>query len=318
MPHPAPMPLHPDLEAFLELVNDANADGPALHEMTPAQARAAYDRSTLALDEPGPDLPWEALALPARDGHALPARLYRGGTEPRSPVLLFFHGGGYVLGGLDSHDSLCRDLAARAACAVLAVDYRRAPEHRFPTAFEDAEDAAAWLRGHAGSLGLDPARIAVGGDSVGGTLATALTLAARDAGLPQPVLQLLLYPCTSARQDTPSHKRLASGFLLEERNLQWMFGQYLRDDADRLDWRFAPLQAATLQDLAPAHLALAEFDPLLDEGLAYAEALRAAGVRVTAKVYAGMVHDFARLGNVVEEAATLRAELAAVLAQAFR
>ncbi|WP_431262124.1 alpha/beta hydrolase [Roseateles chitinivorans] len=312
------MPLHPDLEAFLELVNDATADGPALHEMTPAQARAAYDRSTLALDEPGADLPTEALALPARDGHVLPARLYRGGTEPRPPVLLFFHGGGYVLGGLESHDSLCRDLAARAACAVLAVDYRRAPEHRFPTAFHDAEDTFGWLRGHAGTLGLDPGRIAVGGDSVGGTLATALTLAAREAGLPQPVLQLLLYPCTSARQDTPSHQRLASGFLLEARNLQWMFGQYLRDDADRLDWRFAPLQAARLQDLAPAHLALAEFDPLLDEGLAYAEALRAAGVRATSKVYPGMVHDFARIGNVVEEAGSLRAELAAVLAQAFR
>lgn len=312
------MPLHPDLEAFLDLVNAANADGPALHELTAEQARAAYDRSTRALDLPGPDLPCEVLTLPARDGHALPARLYRGDTAPRAPALLFFHGGGYVLGGLDSHDSLCRDLARRAACAVLAVDYRRAPEHRFPTAFHDAEDAAAWLRAHAVALGLDPARIAVGGDSVGGTLATALTLAAREASLAQPVLQLLLYPCTSAHQDTPSHRRLATGHLLEQRNLQWMFGQYLRGDADRLDWRFAPLQATSLQGLAPAHLALAEFDPLLDEGLAYARALEAAGVRTRVQVYAGMVHDFARLGNVVEDAATLRADAAASLAHAFR
>lgn len=313
------MPLHPDLDAFLQLVNDANADGPALSTMTPAQARAAYDRSTLALDTPGADLECSDVTIPARDGFPLPGRLYRGGAAPLPlPALLFFHGGGYVLGGLDSHDSLCRDLAEQAGCAVLAIDYRRAPEHRFPTAFEDAQDAAAWLRQQASALGLDAARLAYGGDSVGGTLATALAMADREAGRPQPVLQLLLYPCTAAHQDTPSHRRLASGYLLEASTLQWMFSQYLRDDADRLDWRFAPLRAPSLEGLAPTHLALAEFDPLLDEGLAYGDALKSAGVRVTTQVYAGMVHDFARLGNVVEDASLLRRDLAAALNQAFR
>lgn len=312
------MPLHPDLAAFLQLVNHANADGPALHTLPPAQARAAYDRSTLALDSPGADIGCTDVTIPARDGSPLPGRLYRGSADLPLPTLLFFHGGGYVLGGLDSHDSLCRDLADQASCAVLAVDYRRAPEHRFPTAFEDAQDAAAWLRQHAAALGLDATRLAYGGDSVGGTLATALTLADREAGRPQPVLQLLLYPCTGAYQDTPSHRRLASGYLLEANTLQWMFSQYLRGDTDRLDWRFAPLQAASLQGLAPTHLALAEFDPLLDEGLAYADALKSAGVRVTTRVYPGMVHDFARLGNVVEDASLLRRDLAAALNHAFR
>ncbi|UXH76216.1 alpha/beta hydrolase [Roseateles amylovorans] len=312
------MPLHPDLDAFLELVNDAHADGTALHTMTPAQARTAYDRSTLALDLPGAEVSSTSLTITARDGHALPARLYPGCASAPRPTLLFFHGGGYVLGGLDSHDSLCRDLADLADCAVLAVDYRRAPEHRFPTAFEDAQDAAAWVREHAARQGLDASRLAYGGDSVGGTLATALALADRAADLPQPVLQLLLYPCVSAHQDSPSHHRLASGHLLEARTLQWMFAHYLRNESDRLDWRFAPLQAHSLHGLAPTHLALAEFDPLIDEGLAYAEALRSAGVRVSTKVYPGMVHDFARLGNVVEDAAVLRRDLAAVLTQAFR
>jgi len=245
------------------------------------------------------------------------ARLYRGAAGPSAPVLLFFHGGGYVLGGLDSHDSLCRDLAAQGRCAVLAVDYRRAPEYRFPTAFHDAEDALAWLRAHAPAHGLYAARLAVGGDSVGGTLAAALCLAERDAGRPQPVLQLLLYPCTAAWQDTASHQRLAHGHLLEADTLQWMFGHYLRSDADRADWRFAPLQADSLHGLAPACLALAEFDPLLDEGQAYATRLAEAGVPVDLRVYEGMVHDFGRLGAVTTEAGRLRHELGAVLAAAF-
>lgn len=310
------MPLHPDLEAFLELANADAGSRPRMSAMTPAQARAAYDAATEVLDIPGAPVPAIDLALPARDGSPLRARLYRG-AEALAPVLLYFHGGGYVLGGLDSHDSLCRDLARHGGCAVLAVDYRRAPEHRFPTAFHDAGDALAWLRTHGAAQGLDPLRVAVGGDSVGGTLAAALCLAERDAGRAQPCLQLLLYPCTAAWQDSDSHRRLAQGHLLEADTLQWMFAQYLGSDAERQDWRFAPLLAASLAGLAPACVALAEFDPLLDEGRAYAARLAEAGVPVDLRVYASMVHDFARLGGVTTEADRLRRELGQVLARAF-
>ncbi|NDZ18051.1 alpha/beta hydrolase [Variovorax sp. WS11] len=309
------MPLHPDLEAFLEL---ANAQPQPMRAMSPQQARAAYDRSTLALDPPGPEVAVEALQFDGRDGLRIPAQLYRGkATGAREPTLLFFHGGGYVLGGLASHDGLCRTLAHEAPCAVLAVDYRLAPEYRFPAAFDDAQDALHWLLRNGPAHGLDSRRIAIGGDSVGGTLAAALCIAERDAGRPQPLLQLLLYPCTAAWQDSDSHRRLASGYLLEHDNLQWMFRQYLRSDVDRLDWRFAPLAAANLSGLAPAHVALAEYDPLLDEGRRYGERLAAAGVPVEVQVYAGMVHDFARLSNVVDEAGALRRRLAQVLAKAF-
>jgi acetyl esterase len=311
------MPLHPDLEAFLTMVNRADDSVRCMSAMTPTEARAAYERSISALDVPGPDVPTETLHIESRDGHRLSARLYRGDVATPSPVLLFFHGGGYVLGDLESHDSLCRSLAELTPCVVVAVDYRLAPEHKFPTAFEDAVDAGEWLRKEGARYGLDPGRIAFGGDSVGATLATVLTIALRNAGRAQPALQLLLYPCASARQDSESHRRFSAGYLLEHRNLQWMFGHYLRSDEDRGDWRFAPLEAPTLQGLAPAHVALAEYDPLIDEGRLYARRLADAGVPTALKVYSGMVHDFARLGNVTDEAGTLRRDLAEALGAAF-
>ncbi|SDP62294.1 Acetyl esterase/lipase [Rhodoferax sp. OV413] len=316
------MPLHPDLEAFLELAALAEEEGrQPMSAMSPVEARISYNQSTLVLDGIGPAVPVQEIALAARDGAALPARLYRcPGTHSGTPLptLLYFHGGGYVVGGLDSHDALCRTLAHRTPCAVLAVDYRLAPEHKFPTAFHDAEDAALWLAAHGGAHGLDTERVIFGGDSVGGTLATALTIAARLAGRTQPLLQLLLYPCTSIRQDSDSHRRYASGHLLEQRTLQWMFNHYLRSDSDRQDWRFAPLAAQDLSGLAPAHIVLAEYDPLVDEGHAYSERLRSAGVPTQVDIHAGMVHDFARLSQVVDEADALRSALAQTLAAAFQ
>lgn len=310
------MPLHPELEAFLELAG-AGA-GRAMSDMSVQEARAVYDASTSALDGPGAEVCSEALTLPTRDGCALPARLYRApNLAAPSRTLLFLHGGGYVLGGLDSHASLCRDLALRTPCAVLALDYRRAPEHKFPTAFQDAEDAHLWLLERGAAHGLDSSCIAFGGDSVGGTLATALTIAARDAGRPQPVLQLLLYPCTSARQDGASHQRYARGYLLERGTLQWMFGHYLRSEGDRTDWRFAPLEAPDLTGVAAAHVVLAEFDPLVDEGVAYAARLRAAGVSTRLSVHEGMIHDFLRLGDLLAEVDQVRSDLAQALAAAF-
>ncbi|CAH0352359.1 alpha/beta hydrolase [Aquabacterium sp. CECT 9606] len=312
------MALHPDLEAFLELVN--SGDRPAMNQVGVAQARADYNASTLALDAPGaaPDSV-QNLTLPCRDGALIKARLYK--TKPVGaaalPVLLYFHGGGYTVGGLESHDSLCAAIAVNTPCAVLAVDYRLAPEHRFPVAFHDAEDALRWLQSQGPSHGLDTRRIAVGGDSAGGTLATALTIATRETGAEQPCLQVLLYPCTLGHQDSASHQRFATGHLLEATTLRWMYANYLRSNEDRTDWRFAPLQATDLRGVAPAFIALADHDPLLDEGLAYADRLRHEDVTVQLKVYEGMVHDFARLGNIVDEADQVRADIAQALASAF-
>lgn len=313
------MALHPDIEAFLDLANAQDASRTPMNQMSASQARTAYDRSTAALDLPGDEVRVDTLHLHARDGDSIAARVYRGaaGTSP-APVVLFFHGGGYVLGGLESHDSLCRSLALGAACDVLAIDYRRAPEHSFPTAFEDAEDALAWLRLHGAQHGLDAARLVVAGDSVGGTLATALCIAQRQAQLPQPALQVLLYPCTAAWQNSASHERLQKGYLLERETLEWMFKQYLRSDSDRKDWRFAPLEAHDLQGLAPLHLVLAEYDPLLDEGHLYADRLKSAGCQVSVHVYRGMVHDFARLGNITEEADAVRRDVGRVIASAMK
>lgn len=317
------MPLDPDLAVFLELVEAGVSNGAQpLHELSAAKARTQYDNSTLAIDAEGVDVASvEAIEIPCRDGNHIDARLYVP-TIPAPdgtllPALLYFHGGGYCVGGLDSHDSLCRALSALTPCCVLSVAYRLAPEHKFPTAVDDAQDAYRWLLSNGSAHGIDTQRIAVGGDSAGGTLATGLTIAARDGEWPQPVLQVLLYPCTAAWQDTGSHSRLAQGYLLEAPTLQWMFSNYLRDASDRTDWRFAPLEAIDLGKLAPAFIALAEYDPLVDEGIAYADRLNAAGVPTQLKVYEGMTHDFARLGNIVNEAELVRRDMAQALAKAF-
>ncbi|MDN5753781.1 MAG: alpha/beta hydrolase [Nitrosospira sp.] len=319
------MPLDPDLAAFLELVEAGMANGAQpLHELTPPEARAAYDASTLTLDSPGTNtVSVNSISIPCRDGDRIDARFYAPPSgEPLDgvslPALLYFHGGGYCIGSLYSHDSLCRALAALTPCCVFSVAYRLAPEHKFPIAVNDAQDAYRWLLSNGPAYGVDPNLIAVGGDSVGGTLATGLTIAARDTELPQPVLQVLLYPCTSAWQNTPSHNRFAHGYLLEATTLQWLFNHYLRNSEDRMDWRFAPLEAARLDGLAPAFLALAEYDPLVDEGIAYADRLEASGVHTRLKVYGGMTHDFARLGNIVQDASLVREDIAHALAQAFQ
>ena len=253
--------------------------------------------------------------LPARDGHLLPARLYAP-SDDRLPVLLYFHGGGFTVGSLATHDILCRQLSHLAQCAVISLDYRLAPAHRFPTAAHDAWDALAWLATHAQSLGLDGARLAVGGDSAGGTLAAMCAVLARDAGLPL-TLQLLFYPGCAAHQDTPSHRRFAEGFVLGEAQISWFFNHYVRSPADRDDWRFAPLNAADVDGVAPAWVGLAECDPLVDEGVLYADKLRASGVAVGLEIYRGVTHEFIKMGRVLPEARQAHADAARALRQSF-
>lgn len=305
----------------------ARAGHVPLHALSPGQAREAYAAGAGVLDlPPHPLARVEDLFIPARDGFALPARLFapaaQGAGAPL-PVLLYCHGGGFTVGSVATHEVLCRHLAHLAHCAVLSLDYRLAPDWKFPTAVHDAWDALAWLRGQAATLGLDPGRIAIGGDSAGGTLSAVTAIAARDAGWPL-ALQLLFYPGTTGHQDTPSHQSFAKGFVIEEPHISYFFGHYLRGPEDRRDWRFAPLngvdesgQPRDLDGVAPAWFGLAECDPLVDEGVLYADRLRLAGVPVQLEIYAGMVHGFIQFGRAIPQALTAHNDAARALRQAF-
>ncbi len=286
------------------------------HAMTPQQARAAYESAAEVLDVPrAPLASVQDLNVPAPDGTALRARRYRPGPLPRG-TLLYLHGGGFTIGSLETHDSLCRQLALHSGAEVLALDYRLAPEHRFPAAVDDAWAALNWLAKEGGAQGFDSNRLAVGGDSAGGTLAAVAALMARDHDLPVR-LQVLVTPGTTAHADTASHRLFANGFLLDATTVEWFFEQYI-DRSQRGDWRFAPLNADDLEGVAPALMMLAECDPLVDEGLAYADRLRAAGVPVTLELARGMTHDFIKMGRVLEEARQAHALIGAALKEAFK
>ncbi len=287
------------------------------HAMTAAQARADYKLTAEVLDLPRAPLARVTdLLVPAADGTALPARLYAPSHHPL-PVLLYLHGGGFVVGGLETHDSLCRQLALRSGGAVLALDYRLAPEHRFPTAVDDAWAALHWLASAgAATLGLDASRLAVGGDSAGGTLAASSAIHARDSGIPL-ALQLLITPGTAADMHSASHRFFGNGFLLDGATVAWFFDHYI-DAPQRHDWRFAPLLADDLDGVAPACVILAECDPVVDEGIAYADSLRAAGVAVALELYRGLTHDFIKMGRALKEAAAAQQCAANALQQAWR
>ncbi len=307
--------LTPRMAALLERI--ARANRPGFETMSPPDARAAYTAAAEVLEPPRAPLPRvEEITLPGAGGVALPARLYAPSTD-LLPVLLYLHGGGFTIGNLETHDSLCRQFALRSGAAVIALDYRLAPEHRFPTAVDDCWAALrALAQPDTGArLGLDTTRPAVGGDSAGGTLAAVCALLARDAGLVL-ALQVLITPGTIAHADTPSHKRFAHGFLLEERQVEWFFDNYI-DAADRTDWRFAPALAADHDGVAPACIVLAECDALVDEGIAYGDLLRASGVAVDLEIYRGMTHDFIKMGRMLPEAAHAQRAIADALRKAF-
>lgn len=286
-----------------------------LHAMTPAEARQAYESAAEILDLPRAPLQRVLdFDVPARDGTPLAARLYAD-SHATLPAMLYLHGGGFVIGSLETHDSLCRQLARRSGAAVVALHYRLAPEHRFPVAAEDAWAALSWLHGNAAALQLDGTRLAVGGDSAGGTLAAVCALLARDHGLGL-ALQLLITPGTSAHGDTASRRLFANGFLLDAATIDWFFDHTI-DHAHRRDWRFAPLNHDTPEGVAPACVILAECDPLVDEGLAYADKLRRAGVPVSLELYRGLTHDFIKMGRVLGEAADAQQAAAAALTGAL-
>jgi acetyl esterase len=301
--------LTPRMREVLERIRRAKV--PAYHTLSPKEARWAYNSAAEILDLPRVPLARvQDLDIPGAGNAPLRARLYAQSHE-RLPVLLYLHGGGFTIGGIETHDSLCRQLAQRSGAAVVSLAYRLAPEHRFPTAVDDSFAALQWLASQAGELGLDGSRLAVGGDSAGGTLSAVCALMARDAGV-ELALQLLVTPGTTARQDTPSHATFARGFLLEAEGIDWFFGHYI-DDAQRDDWRFAPLNAADVDGVAPAWVGLAECDPLVDEGVAYADKLRLAGVPVQLELWRGMTHDFIKMGRAIPQALEAQASAAQAL-----
>jgi acetyl esterase len=301
--------LTPAMRSVLERM--ARARHAPLYELTPQQARAAYEAGAGVLELPRPTLPRvEDLEIATRDGQRIPARLFAPSLE-RLPVLMYFHGGGFTIGSIASHDTLARTLAQLSGCAVVSVGYRLAPEHRFPTAVDDAWDAVQWLARAGDALGLDSARVALGGDSAGGTLATVCATLARDAGIAV-ALQVLFYPGCAAWPRAPSHARYGQGLTLEQAHIAYFFGQYIAE-AQREDWRFAPLNTPDLEGVAPAWFGLAECDPLVDDALAYADKLRAAGVAVDLEIYRGVTHEFIKMGRALPEARQAHADAAAAL-----
>jgi acetyl esterase len=310
------MPLDHDAEILLEMVRAANR--PAFETVGAVEARQLFiaGRKALAPD-PMPIAETRDLAI-SGPGGAIPARLYRSATTGTLPALVFFHGGGWVVGNIEGHDTVCRHLANRADCAVVSVDYRLGPEHKFPAAVEDCFAAAEWVANNAASLGVDPVRLAVGGDSAGGNLAAVVSLLARDKGAPRVACQVLIYPATDAAMRHDSIDRFAEGYVLTRSTMRWFYEQYLRSPEDAADWRVSPLLAPDLSDLPPAYVLTAGYDPLCDEGDAYAARLAAAGVAVTHRRFPGQVHGFAMNGRIIRAAETALDEVAAALKTAWQ
>tara|TARA_R110002072_G_scaffold64_6_gene378 strand:- start:18787 stop:19698 length:912 start_codon:yes stop_codon:yes gene_type:complete len=287
------MPPTPIVESLLKTMADAG--GPSISDLPPAQGREMYRMMHQDLNKV--DL-HEVKDLQAG---SVPIRLYRPTPGDNKPCLIFFHGGGWVIGDLDTHDAPCRMLAKASDVVVIAVDYRLAPEHPFPAPFDDCYGAFNWIHGHADELGIDAAKLAVGGDSAGGNLAAALCLKVREESGPKIQHQLLIYPVTDAAMDTASYTDNAEGYMLTRATMIWFFDHYVSGE-QRRNPLVSPLLAEDLSGLPPATVFTAEFDPLRDEGEAYAKRLEAAGVRTLAKRFDGQVHGFFTMTDVMPEA----------------
>ncbi len=296
------MPLDPLVKNFLDQM--AVLPGPKVFELPPEQARAMF---VALMQLIGPkDVPVgkvENLTMPGPGGD-IRLRAYTpvaAGGEPL-PTLVYFHGGGFVVGDLETHDGLCRQFANEGGYCVIAVDYRLAPEHKFPAALDDAIAAVQWIETHASDLGVDANRIAVGGDSAGGALAAAVAQRASEKGGPKIAFQLLLFPVTQAGRETASRREFALGYFLDRPTLDWFFGHYIPPGTDTADARLSPLSAKDFAGLPPAYVMLGGFDPLHDEGLDYAQKLRDAGVTVDIADYADLVHCFIYMQTVLPQA----------------
>jgi acetyl esterase len=296
--------------------NIKRAGFPPLHQQGAQMARQSYRMGVGASEVPrAPMARIENFSIPARSGHSIPARLWAPLDAPGLPVMLYLHGGGFVIGGIDTCEAMCRSVAAQSGVAVVAIDYRLAPEHKYPAALDDTWDAIEWLRREGASLGLDASRLALGGDSAGGTLAASAALMCRDAGVPLR-LQAMFYPSVQLSLQTDSFKAFSKGLMLDAELMAWFDAQY-QVPGQALDWRREPLKAASHAGVAPAWIGLAQCDPLADDGRLYAAALEKAGVSAAVKVYEGTVHDFINMGRFLPQAAQAHADMAQALRHAL-
>jgi acetyl esterase len=308
------MGLDPQVQAVLDEL--AALGNPNLDQLTPVEARELMnagaplfsgdghqDVHTLDTQVPGP-------------GGDIPIRVYTPPGDGARPLVLYFHGGGWVIGNIETHDGICRDLAFDSGTVIVSVDYRLAPEHRFPAAVDDCFAALEWARAHADELGGDPDQIAVAGDSAGGNLAAVTAMLTRDRQGPPLQFQLLVYPGVGVTDDQPSVREHANGYVLTRADIEWFTTQYLGPNPDLDDPRFDPVHA-DLKGVAPAHVITAEYDPLRDGGHAYAQRLRASGVPVTERCYEGQIHGCFGMQAVVDASRGIIADAGAILRQAL-
>ncbi|MEO8972762.1 MAG: alpha/beta hydrolase [Ktedonobacteraceae bacterium] len=308
------MPLNPQVALLIQ----AEANTPEMHTLSAEDARRQVLLSVAALEgEKEPVKSVEDRKIPGSGG-SIPVRIYTPDGEGPLPILMYFHGGGWVLCNLDTHDSICRSLANLVGCIVVSVDYRLAPEHKYPAAVEDCYAATGWIAQNATALGGDSTRIAVGGDSAGGNLAAVVTLIARDENGPSLMFQLLIYPVTDYYvPGTPSYIENQEGYLLTREDMIWYFGQYLSNQDEAQDPHVSPLKAPDLSHLPPAMVITAEFDLLRDEGEAYAQRLQEAGVPVILKRYNGLIHGLFGKDDGIEQAIQAQMDAANALRGAF-
>jgi acetyl esterase len=306
------MPVTLDTDAAAVFKAFQEAGRPSYETVSPTEARELYLKGRVVSNPEPPELASvEPLAIPSPAG-PIPARIYTP-AKPRqtnglAPCLVFYHGGGWVIGDLDSHDVVCRKLADEGELIVISVDYRLAPEHKFPAAVDDAIEAAKWIAANAKRLGIDASRLMVGGDSAGGNLAAVVAIAARDGNGPAIAGQLLIYPATDFAMTHPSHSEPETSLLLTHSVIKWFRDHYL-GDADINDWRASPARAKTLAGLPPAYVLTAGADPLRDEGDEYARRLKEAGVPVTYRTFPGQFHGFFTMGKLLQQANVAATEI---------
>jgi acetyl esterase len=307
--------LGPEARAFLQMVEESPV--PPTYTLTPANARRQYERLA-EMRSTEPVAKTQDFEIDGPDG-PIPMRLYEPDAEGPLPVLVYYHGGGWVIGSRDTHDGICTRLCNRADCLVLSVDYRLAPEHPFPAAVEDSYAALEWAARHAPDIGGDPERLAVGGDSAGGNLSAAVTLLARDQDGPEVAHQLLIYPAvaTPAVHDFPSYEENGEGYFLEAESMAWFYDHYVGSRVNARNEYLAPLLVDDLSGLPPATVVTAGFDPLRDEGKEYAERLADAEVPAELLHYEGLIHGFANMTDFISGAADAVDEMSERLAQAL-
>jgi len=310
-----PVTLDPDAAFVFKAFQEAGR--PAYETLSPEEAREYYRQARFVSNPEPPELKSVApLAIPAAHG-SIPARIYTPNklrqTDGLAPCLVFFHGGGWVIGDLDTHDVVCRKLADEGRLIVISIDYRRAPEHKFPAAVDDAIAATAWIATQAKEFGIDASRLVVGGDSAGGNLATVVAIAARDGNGPAISGQVLIYPATDFTMAQPSHSEPETSILLTHSVVRWFRDHYLNGTADVHDWRASPALAGTLVGLPPAYVLTAGADPLRDEGDDYARRLEQAGVAVTHRTFPGQFHGFFTMGKLLQQANIAASEIGAWL-----